>query len=97
MPHRLLRLTLHPAGLGWEAALSALHGPQRPTPGLRRQLGQFLEELKTKADLKPETLRGYAIAFRAIIEDIFGMTGGKEKYGRRKSLSGSRLGYESTA
>jgi integrase len=67
---------------GWEAALTALHGPERPAR-TEATVGQFLEELKTKADLKPETLRGYSIAFRAIIEDIFGIGGGKEKYDYR--------------
>ena len=64
---------------GWEAALAAWHGPERPAR-TEATVGQFLEELEDKADLKPETFKGYAIAFRAIIEDIFGIPGGKEKF-----------------
>ena len=30
--------------------------------------------------MKPETLKGYSIAFRAIVADIFQINGGKEKY-----------------
>lgn len=60
---------------GWE---EALRGPKP----IRTEatVGQFLAELEAKPDLKPETLRGYAIAFRAIIEEIFGIEGGREKY-----------------
>jgi hypothetical protein len=43
-------------------------------------VGQFLAELKTKADLKPKTLAGYAVAFRGIVADIFNIAGGSEKY-----------------
>ena len=46
-------------------------------------VGQFLDELKAKADLKPKTLEGYAVAFRGIVADIFGIEGGKEKYDHR--------------
>src|SRR5207253_4253388 len=34
-------------------------------------------------DLKPKTLEGYAVAFRGIVADIFGIEGGKEKYDHR--------------
>jgi integrase len=67
---------------GWEAALAALHGPERPAQTLVT-VGQFLKELEAKADLKPETLKGYRIAFVAIIADIFGIDGGKEKFDYR--------------
>jgi integrase len=68
---------------GWEAALAALHGTERPTR-TGTTVGQFLIELEARADLKPETLRGYATAFRAILEDIFlGPEVGKEKFDYR--------------
>jgi integrase len=70
--------------VGWEPALAELHGP--PTASQARTqatVGQFLDELAAKADLKSETLKGYTIAFRAIIEDIFGIEGGKEKFDYR--------------
>ena len=49
----------------------------------REWVGQFLAELSAKADLKPKTLEGYAIAFRGIVADIFEIDGGKEKYDHR--------------
>jgi integrase len=67
---------------GWEPTLAALHGPERPARA-EATVGRFLEELEAKADLKPETFKGYAIAFRAIIEDVFGLGGAKEKYDYR--------------
>jgi integrase len=62
--------------------LAELHGPERPVQPLVT-VGQFLQELEAKADLKPETLKGYVIAFRAIVADIFGINGGKEKFDYR--------------
>jgi integrase len=67
---------------GWEAALAELHGLKRPVQTLVT-VGRFLEELEAKADLKPGTLKGYVIAFRAIVADIFGINGGKEKFDYR--------------
>ncbi len=67
---------------GWEPTLAALHGLERP-PRTDTTVGQFLEELAARADLKPETFKGYAIAFRAIIEDVFKIEGGKEKFDHR--------------
>ena len=43
-------------------------------------VGQFLEELKAKADLNPGTLEGYAIAFRSIVADIFQVDGNRFDY-----------------
>jgi integrase len=68
--------------VGWEPALAELHGPERPTR-TEATVGRFLEELEARADLKPGTLKGYTIAFRAIIADIFGIEGGKEKFDYR--------------
>jgi integrase len=67
---------------GWEATLAELHGPERPAH-TETTVGQFLEELKARADLKPETLKGYVIAFRAIVNEIFGLDPGKEKFDYR--------------
>ena len=67
---------------GWEAALDVLHGVERPArTGVT--LGQFFKELEAKADLKPKTLAGYAVAFRGIVADIFGIEGGNQKYDHR--------------
>jgi hypothetical protein len=67
---------------GWEQALR-LHRPERAAAKTEVTVGQFLEELKAKADLNPGTLKGYASAFRSIVADIFGIEGGKEKYDYR--------------
>jgi integrase len=64
---------------GWEAAL------RPPLTRTEATLGQFLEVLQARADLKPETLKGYVQAFRAIVADIFQINGGKEKYDYRGS------------
>jgi integrase len=67
---------------GWEATLAAIR-PEAPVKAPETTVGQFLAELEAKADLNPETLKGYAIAFRAIVADIFGIDGGKEKFDYR--------------
>lgn len=41
-------------------------------------VGDFLDELKAKADLKPKTLEGYAVALRKIVADAFDIDGGKD-------------------
>jgi len=63
---------------GWEQALAML----RPERAVKTEvtIGHFLAELALRADLKPKTLEGYAVAFRGIVADIFGIEGGKEKY-----------------
>jgi len=42
-----------------------------------------LAQLREKADLKPATLEGYISAFRAIVDDIFGLDDGKAKFDYR--------------
>jgi integrase len=66
---------------GWEAALAQIKPEKRRNAGRTAvTVGEFLAELASKADLKPKTLEGYAIAFRGIVASIFGIDGGKEKY-----------------
>jgi hypothetical protein len=64
---------------GWEQALR-LYRPERGVKTAEVTIGQFLEELKAKADLSPGTLEGYAVAFRGIVADIFGIDGNKFDY-----------------
>jgi len=45
-------------------------------------VGDFLEELKGKSDLKPKTLEGYAAALRKIVADIIGQGRGGEAKSR---------------
>ena len=69
---------------GWDQTLAELHGPPAASQArTQATVGQFLEELKARADLNPGTLKGYTVAFRAIIADIFGIEGGKEKFDYR--------------
>jgi len=63
---------------GWDEALRELK-PER-VPVSRDTIGDFLDELKAKADLKPKTLEGYATALRKIISDAFQIEGGNEKH-----------------
>lgn len=67
---------------GWEATLKELRPKKGPPANLPDvvTVGRFLQELKAVADLKPETFKGYAIAFRSIVEDIFNIQGGREKF-----------------
>jgi integrase len=69
---------------GWGETLKTLRpDSERPPVQTELTIGRFLSELKSKADLQPKTLEGYAIAFRGIVADIFGIDSGKEKYDYR--------------
>jgi integrase len=71
---------------GWDEALREFK-PQSIGRGDASTVGDFLDELKAKADLKPKTLEGYAVALRKIVADAFKIDGGgkdgKEKYDYR--------------
>ncbi len=75
---------------GWEAALAKY----RPTPLKQNKqdatVGEFLAELRAKADAKPKTLESYARAFRTIVADIAGLPSG----GRGGSGEAHRLWRE---
>lgn len=74
-------LTLTEAG--WDEALRQLNPQSAALPRDASTVGDFLDELKAKADLKPKTLEGYAVALRKIVADAFKIDGGKEKYDYR--------------
>ena len=69
---------------GWDEALREFK-PQGAAalPSGASTIGDFLDELKTKADLKAKTLEGYAVALRKIVADAFEIDGGKEKFNYR--------------
>jgi integrase len=67
---------------GWDEALAPFK-PQTDCHGDGSTIGDFLDELKAKADLKPKTLEGYAIALRKIVADAFDVDGGRDKYDYR--------------
>jgi integrase len=63
---------------GWDETLRA-YRPERANKS-DVTLGEFLDELAAKADLKAKTREGYAVALRKIVADSFGIDGGKAKY-----------------
>ena len=66
---------------GWDRALAEFRPERHLKP--EATVGAFLGELAAKADLKPETLKGYVIAFRAILADIFEINTGNERFDYR--------------
>jgi hypothetical protein len=62
---------------GWDSVL-ATYRPDK-APKSNATVGDFLAELKEKADLKPGTLESYAKAFRKIVSDIFEIGDGNAK------------------
>lgn len=72
-----LRLTVE----GWDAAFRELK------PAITRPdsstIGDFLDELKAKADLKPATLEDYAVALRKIVADVFDLANDPDKHKHR--------------
>jgi hypothetical protein len=68
---------------GWEATLREFKGNLFAAPSEKKSgatIGEFLDELATVADLKPKTLRGYSVAFRTILSQIFHIDGGKGRH-----------------
>jgi integrase len=56
---------------GWGEALREFKPQSVALPRDASTVGDFLDELKAKADLKPKTLEGYAVALRKIVADSF--------------------------
>ena len=69
---------------GWDAALAKLKPELAPVARDRSTIGEFLDELKATADIRPKTLEGYAVALRKIVSDAFKIDGGREKFDYRK-------------
>ena len=64
----------------WTAALARLGPAGLERSGGQATVGEFLRELEAKAELRPKTFEGYAVAFRKIVGDIFEIEGGRERY-----------------
>jgi integrase len=62
----------------WDETLGSFR-PRATPAGAEATIGDFLTELKAKADLKPYTLEGYAKALRKIVSDIFELGDGNDK------------------
>jgi hypothetical protein len=61
---------------GWEQA-AAKYKPEPVKPNkFDITIGEFLAELRAKADAKPKTLQAYARAFRTMVADIAGLPSG---------------------
>src|SRR6516165_9453863 len=59
---------------GWEATLKEFKAGSYAAPVGKKSgasIGEFLDELKTVADLKPKTFEGYATALRTILAQTF--------------------------
>jgi hypothetical protein len=77
---------VHLQANGWESTLATYKKPAAP-PKADATLGDFLAEVKARADLKPKTFEGYAIALRKIVADAFHIDGGNQRF---DALTGGR-------
>jgi integrase len=68
---------------GWDAAV-ARYRPRLAEKKRDVSVGEFIEELKAKADLEARTIEGYCKAFRTIVASTFEIDGGNEKFDHRK-------------
>jgi hypothetical protein len=69
---------------GWDAALAQFKPKSQVVLKTHATIGDLLEELKAKADLKEKTLEGYARAFRKILADAFAIEGGNKRFDYQK-------------
>ncbi len=73
---------------GWPAALEKFKPKSQVVLKTHATVGDFLDELKAKADLKPKTLEGYSVSFRKIVADAFKIDGENDRFDYHKG------GYE---
>jgi integrase len=66
---------------GWDETLK-LAKPERSIKS-DTTVGDFLDEIAAKADLKAKTREGYAVALRKIVADSFGIDGARAKFDAR--------------
>jgi hypothetical protein len=68
-------------GTGWNATLQK-YRPDLAPPQKRSNvsIGEFLAEVKAKADGDPKTLEDYSRALRKIVSDVFKIDAGNEKF-----------------
>jgi integrase len=65
---------------GWEAAKAKFKPESEVALKTGLTVGQFLEQLGRKAELKPKTFESYCVAFRRIISDAFKVEAGNERF-----------------
>jgi Phage integrase family len=68
---------------GWDATVQK-YRPKLVAKKRDATVGQFIEEVKAKADLDAKTIEGYCKALRTIVAHAFGIDGGKQKFDYRK-------------
>lgn len=65
--------------IGWDAALAA-HSPDRQQSAGAPTVGQFIAAAEQVADVSPRSLRNYAVCFRKIVADAFGIRGDESRF-----------------
>jgi integrase len=68
---------------GWEATLAKYRPENTPAARLNATVGDFLAEVKAKADGDPKTIEGYCKSLRKIVADIYGVPDGPAKFDYR--------------
>jgi integrase len=67
----------------WDAAV-ARYRPRLAEKKRAVTVGEFIEEVKAKADLEAKTIKGYCQALCSIVASIFGIDGEKAKFDNHK-------------
>jgi integrase len=65
---------------GWDATLAKYRPESAPAPRLNATVGEFIAEVKAKADGDPKTIEGYCRSLRKIVVDIHGLADTVEKF-----------------
>jgi hypothetical protein len=65
---------------GWEATLAKYRPEYVPVLRLNATVGEFIGEVKAKADGDPKTIEGYCRSLRKIVADIAGLADTPEKF-----------------
>jgi integrase len=68
---------------GWEATIQK-YRPKFVEKKRNVTVGEFVAEVRAKADLGEKTIEGYCKAFRTIVAGVAGVDGGKEKFDYHK-------------
>jgi len=71
---------IHLVANGWDAALEKFKPKSQVILKTHATVGDFLDELRLKADLKPKTLEDYSVSFRKIVADAFKINGENERF-----------------
>jgi integrase len=75
---------VHLVANGWDAALEKFKPKSQVVLKTHATVGDFLDELRLKADLKPKTLEDYSVSFRKIVADTFKINGENERFDYHK-------------